>query len=303
MSIHELDTNELPDGVTMVSTETEFCNCSWLHIEDENGVEAMGRPIGNYITIETAILEHGKMGDSEEIARTVSDFLLKLMNVSDDDLILVVGIGNRNVIADSLGVCVADKVVPTNHVLDELNEKFGTTSIRRVSVISPGVMGTTGMSTAEIIRSLCDEMKPSLVILVDSLAAIKTHRLYSTIQITDTGLTPSGGMGNKNARTINSDYLGVPVIGIGVPMVISVANIMIDFMGSSYSQAYAGKELEDWMIEHINEYADALFPSSSSFVAVKEIEIAVQHSAHIISTAINMTMFQDEWMQMPNINI
>lgn len=296
---HEFETHETLNGVIATSTETEFCYCSWIQIQDENGAEEMGKPIGNYITIETDILEHGKMGDLDEIAKTVSEFLLRLTNISDDDSILVVGIGNRNILADSLGVRVTDKVIPTRHTVEEINNQFGT-SIRTVSVISPGVMGTTGMSTAEIVKSICSEMKPSLVILIDALVALKTHRLYSTIQLSDTGLTPSGGISkNKNnTQTINSDYLGIPVIGIGVPTVINVANIMVDFI-SSFSQAFSDEELDASLIESIHEHADSLFPSSSSFVSIKEIDVAIQYSSYIISTAINMAMLQENWLQIP----
>ncbi|MCL2386632.1 MAG: GPR endopeptidase [Defluviitaleaceae bacterium] len=295
---HEfVDSYEPPNGVTLDTTETELCQCIWVQIQNESGVEAMGKPVGNYATIETDILLHGKMGELDEIAKTVSEYLAKMINISDEDSVLIVGIGNRNIISDSLGVRVADKVMATRHVAHQVEASNGK-PIRTVSVISPGVMGVTGISTAEIIKSICNVINPSLVILVDALAAGKTSRLCSTIQITDTGMTPAAGiLGKGNAQTIDFDYLGIPVVGIGMPTVINAATIMIDFI-SLLSQAHSdSEELDVAMVESIHQYADELFPSSS-FVATKEIDAAIHYSSYVLSTAINMALFQEDWVQM-----
>jgi len=152
---HEFHNDIILDGVTIDSTETECCVCDWIRVQDEIGAEITGEPIGNYITIETDILRYGKSGKLEEIARTVSEYLLKLMNISYDDSVLVVGIGNRNSIVDSLGVHVADKILVTNHFPRESVELLGG-GIRPVAVTVPGVTGCTGVSTSKTIKSICD---------------------------------------------------------------------------------------------------------------------------------------------------
>jgi spore protease len=303
---HEFQKHEEPDGFTIDSIEADLCKCTWVKIQDENGEEAIGRSIGNYVTIETNIFENGQCGDLDEIAETVSEYLLKMMDISDEDSVLVVGVGNRSVIADSLGVRVADKICVTRHVVDEVNA-LHEMNLRPVSAISPGVMGITGLNTAEIIKSICDEIKPSLVIVVDALAASKTLRLCTSIQITDTGITPSAGMlGRNKTQTINAEYLGMPVISIGVPTVINAATIVADVLSLivQKNEGYAPQNsdedeiLDAAMIENIHHYADELFSSSSPFVAPKEIDSVIQYSAYIISTAINRALFGEEWVQM-----
>jgi len=295
--------NDMPEGVTVDSSETELCDCSWIEILDENGSEAMGKPIGNYITIETDIVGCGRNNELDEIAKTVSEYLVKIMGITVNESVLVVGIGNRNIIADSLGVRAVDKVWATRHVADEAGDLLGK-AIPNVSVISPGVMGVTGISTADIVKSICDAIKPSLVIVVDALVARKTSRLYSTIQISDTGLTPSGGLLGNVKQRIDSEFIGLPVISIGVPMVVSAATIITDFMGYVIEEHGDNEEVEvnATMLEDVNEYANELFSSSSPFVATKEIDTVVHYSSYIISTAINRALFQEDWEQIPYNN-
>jgi len=300
MSKGKAETHPASEGFTVDSYNTEFCNVDWVRIQDENGVEAMGKPIGNYVTIETNILENGQRGNTVAIAKTVSEYLTKLMGISDNDSVLVVGVGNRKVISDSLGVHVAEKVHATRHIADHAIEKFGV-KLRPVSVITPGVMGVTGISTAEIIRSICGEVKPDLVILIDALAAGKTVRLYSTIQMADTGLTPSAGLkGNVPRQTINQEFLGIPVVSIGVPTVINAATIIADIMNSfmqNHEDADNDSDMAD-MLENIQHLADEMFASSSSFVSTKEIDSVVHFAAQIISSAINMALLQEDLAEM-----
>jgi spore protease len=172
--------------------------------------------------------------------------------------------------------------------------------VRPVSVIVPGVMGVTGISTAEIIKSICGEIKPDLVILIDALAARSTPRLYSTIQMTDTGLTPSAGLANDTVprQAINRDFLGIPVISIGIPTVINAGAIIADAI-SMFANCHENPDSDDnaldpEMLENIHQFADAMFATSSPFVATKEIDAVIHFSAHIISTAINMALFKED---------
>jgi len=304
-TINEFETCEEPAGAIVESYKNKFCECEWIKILDENTADAMKRPVGNYITIKTNILEHGATSNLDEIAKTVSDYLVKMMDIANSDSVLVVGIGNRNAIADSLGVRVAEKIWTTRHIVDEADKRYGKI-IRPVSAITPGVTGVTGISISDIIKSICDKTKPSLVILVDAMAAGKTLWLNSSIQIRDTGITPSSGIcGKKDKQKIDYDFLGVPVISIGVPTVMNAATIIMDAMSLLHKyEDDTPKDLNDYerlddlKIENIKQFADKLFLSSSPFVATMEIDAVVNYSSYIISTAINNALFQEEWMLM-----
>jgi len=301
---HEFQTDEAPDGVTIDTTNTELCECDWIQVQDENGAEITGQPIGNYITIKTDILGFGKIGELDKIAETVSDYLLKIMNmyVSDDDSVLIVGIGNRNCVVDSLGVRVADKIVVTGHFPRESVELLGG-GIRPVFVTTPGTTGCTGLNTAKTVKSICDMMKPSLVILIDALVARGVTRFCSSIQISDIGMTPGGGVQGKNAgQTINSDFLGVPVIGMGVPTVLNIATILDDY-ANELLQAHNIDigDLEESLAETLSQYMDKLFPYTTSFITTKEIDVAIHYSTYILSTALNLALFQDDWILKPYI--
>jgi len=309
-TVNEFQAHEEPDGITIDATETDLCVCTWVKIENENGAEAMGKPTGNYVTIEVNIKESGQQQELYEIAETVSEYLVRLMNIAEEDSVLVVGVGNRSVLADSLGVRVADKIFVTRHMVGEVNQLLGT-KVRPVSAISPGVMGVTGMNTAEIVRSICDEVKPKLVIVIDALAARRTSRLCSTIQLCDTGITPAAGLMGKDKRlAIDADYLGIPVISIGVPTVINAATIVADVF-SLLAKKHISTEPENTedeeedgvmdaeLLERIQQCTDAMF-QTSAFVTPKEIDAAIHYAAYIISTAINKALFGEEWEQMPS---
>jgi len=308
-TMNEFETCKESVGAVIESYETPFCKCEWIKIQDESVAEAINRLVGNYVTIKTNILEHGAIGNLDEISKTVSEYLVKMMDIANDDSVLVVGIGNRNAIADSLGVRVADKIWATRHIANEANEKFGKL-LRPVSVITPSVAGVTGISISDIIKSICDKIKPSLVILIDAIAASKTLWLNSSIQIKDTGLMPSSGVqGKENKQKIDYDFLGVPVISIGVPTVTNAATIIMDAIsllhkheGDATQNLKDNEWLDDLKIENIKQFADKLFLSSSPFVASMEIDDVVNYSSYIISTAINNALFQEEWMLLPHNN-
>jgi len=307
---NEFESCEMPVGAIVESYENKFCKCEWIKIQGECIADAVNRPVGNYVIIETNILEHGSIGNLDEIAKTVSEYLVKMMSISNRDSVLVVGIGNRNSIADSLGVRVADRIWATRHIADEANDRFGKI-LRPVSVITPGVTVVTGICTSEIIKNTCDKIKPSLVILVDAMAAGKTLWLNSSIQIKDTGITPSSGIcGKKDKQKIDYDFLGVPVVSIGVPTVTNAATIIMDALSllshkhkDDAPQDFNDNEWsDDLKIENIKQSTDKLFISSSTLVATMEIDAVVNYSSYIISTAINNALFQEDWMLMSHID-
>ena len=143
-----------------------------------------------------------------------------MAQINKDDIVLVAGLGNRAVTPDALGCRVVDKLLVTRHMQEFIDAPTGT-----VCAIAPGVLGTTGIETSDIIKGVTEQLSPSLVIAVDALAAADISRVSTTIQIADTGIQPGAGIGN-NRKGLNYDTLGVKVIAIGVPTGIAVATLI-----------------------------------------------------------------------------
>jgi len=156
--------------------------------------------------------------------------LIKNMRIKFNDLVLVIGLGNDLSTPDSLGPKCLDSVIVTNHlyILGDLDDGF-----RRVALLKPGVMGTTGMETSDIIKSVVKDLKPGLVIVIDSLASGSVDRVNKTIQLTDSGIHPGSGIGNSR-KEISKDTLSVPVVAIGVPTVVDATTIVSDTINYMY---------------------------------------------------------------------
>ena len=214
VEIHE-DYNEEKDIRTTV-----------VKITTENGARTMGRPQGSYITIEAPGLSVHDEDYHREISLEIARHLQNVINLERELSILVVGLGNSAITADSLGPHVVENLHITRHMIREYGlQSLGKEKMHRISGIIPGVMAQTGMETAEIVRGVVRESRPDLVIAVDALAARNVHRLASTIQLTDTGIHPGSGVGNHR-RGMTRENLGVPVIAIGVPTVVGAAAIV-----------------------------------------------------------------------------
>lgn len=203
-----------------------FISITRVKVENQEGSAAIGKPIGNYITIEMPSRFYGQQKIYEEMCLCCGKELKKitkgLLN-SDNDCVLAAGLGNAKITADSLGPKTVEKLMITRHLKKYIPEEIDE-GVRPLCAVSPGVLGTTGIETEEIIHSLTDSIKPKLVIVIDALCSAGLERINTTIQITDTGITPGAGVENKR-KTINSQTLGVPVIAIGVPTVASAAGL------------------------------------------------------------------------------
>ena len=272
-----------------------------VKITTENGAKAMGKPVGTYLTIETPNLAMPDEKSQTVIAEKVCSFIKELIRkfeVKDKDLsILVVGLGNREVTPDSLGPCVADHLSVTRHIVKEYGKyAIGVDDAPMISAVVPGVMGQTGMESAEIVRGIVSETNPDVIIAVDALAARNSKRLNRTIQIADTGIHPGSGVGNhRNGMTMET--LGVPVIGIGVPTVVDAATIVNDTMEnfiraleSSDSLKGVGEVLRSYNAGEKYEFVKELISPhlNGMFVTPKDVDEMVHHISHTLSEAINM---------------
>lgn len=294
------ETKEDIEGVKIIIENglKDDINVTWVKILNEKGSKTMGKPIGNYITIESQLMKQNSITLHEDIIKIMADKLIKLTQLKDDTSILVVGLGNWNITPDALGPKVVSKILVTRHLLQNIPEEIDN-SVRMVSAISTGVMGITGMETGEIVKGIVQNVKPDLVIAIDALAARKTSRINTTIQISDTGISPGSGVGNTR-MALNQKTLNVPTIAIGVPTVVDAATMVNDTMDKILDemsvQAKKGSEFYN-MLKSINEdekyslILDILEPySGNMFVTPKEVDAVIDGLADIIGNALNIAL-------------
>lgn len=223
--------------------EAEDIKVTYVEV-DENGAEQIGKKPGSYITIEsqgirkhdTSLMHH----TASVVARELEELLIKC-NVATDATCLVVGLGNDNVTPDALGPMVVHKLLVTNHMF-ELQPETVDEGFRPVSALTPGVMGVTGIETSDIIVGVIEKVKPDFVIAVDALASRSIDRVNSTIQISNTGIHPGSGVGNKR-KELSKETLGIPVISLGIPTVVDAVTITSDTI--DYMLKHFGREWDE----------------------------------------------------------
>ncbi len=291
------NTEEL-DGVKVEIKNTDIYQITHVKILNETGSQTMGKPIGNYITIESELLKQNDITSHEQIMKTAAEHIAGLSKLSQKSTILVVGLGNWNITPDALGPKVIDKILVTRHLDGVLPEEIQK-SVRSVAAISPGVMGITGIETVEIIQGVVEKLKPDLVIAIDALAARKFSRINSTIQMSDTGVAPGAGVGNKR-MTLNEQTLGIPVIALGVPTVVDAATLINDTMDRMLEEMIAQTEQGSAFYEMLHNMdtdekykliVDILNPYvGNMFVTPKEVDAVVERLANIIANAINIAI-------------
>lgn len=284
---------EVP-GVSMDEENLDHATVTTIKILNEQGVQEMGRPQGTYITIDVPEVHDNNYLIHQDITELLANKLADLMNLSEDASILLVGLGNWNATPDALGPQVIEKSLVTRHLFNytpvELQGK-----LRKVSAIAPGVLGITGIETAEIIRGIVEHVKPDLVIAIDALAAGSLERIGTSIQISDTGISPGSGVGNRRTG-INEETLGCRVIAIGLPTVMNAAIIannclesLLDELKTSPSLFRLYKEFSPKVFEQVLE--KALSPYHNNLmVTPKEIDSLIQTTARIIAGALGMSL-------------
>lgn len=234
------NTNNI-DGVNIVKKDiNNNIKSTFVKITNKNGEEALGKKIGSYVTFD---IKNIKVIDEDEIVEFsgyISDELKNIINdkIKFDEPVLIVGLGNENVTPDSLGPKVVSNIEITRHLL-KYAPQYVIKDARSVCAIAPGVLGTTGIETFEIIKGIVQNINPKLIIVIDSLASIYLDRICSTIQISDTGIVPGSGVENAR-KELSYETLGVPVIAMGVPMVFDLASITND----SYNMMVTPKEVD-----------------------------------------------------------
>ena len=200
----------------------------------------------------------------ERVCTLISEEIRKMADIKSDSLTLVVGLGNRDITPDALGTEVVSSLLVTHHIKQNMKDFFDD-NISGVCALIPGVLGTTGIETAEIIKAVSEKVKPNLIIAVDAMAAADIRRVSTTVQISDTGIQPGAGVGN-NRECLNEETIGAKVIAIGVPTVIDAATI---------SKVEIPKELAPLM------------------VTTKDIDLVIERTAKTVANGINLALHRD----------
>ena len=215
----------LGDGVAVQTQHDGAAEITWVRIHTPQAAKRLGKAEGTYWTMTHPELPVLTAQERIGVAREVAQVLRLMLPPKGD--VLVLGLGNRRMTADALGDRVVSGVLVTRHLKEWTEQPGGTEALRSVCAMSPGVLGVTGMETAELAMGLVDRLKPAAVLVVDALAAMETDHIGTTIQLTDTGIRPGSGVGNHRAG-ITADTLHVPVIAIGIPMVVYSSTIVRD---------------------------------------------------------------------------
>ena len=223
------ETTALP-GVEARDGLREGIPVNTVRVLDSRGEKALGKPVGDYVTLTLEGLAGREEGVFQRAVRAVAGELSALLEeVPRAGLVLVAGLGNRAITPDAIGPKVHENVLVTRHLVQKMPEHFGC--LRPVASVTAEVMGNTGMESGELVRAVCEKIKPACVVAVDALASRSLKRLCKTVQIADTGITPGSGVGNHRMG-LTRDTLGVPVIALGVPTVVDGATLAADLLGA-----------------------------------------------------------------------
>ncbi len=292
--------NQLDKEIDGIETEEEDngprIRTARVKVLNETGAQAIGKPIGNYITIDIQKLKIATEEDIQEAAEILAKELraLLLKHSAQKDEVLVVGLGNQYVTPDSLGPKVINDIDVTRHILTYMPQVLSSKT-RPVSAISPGVLGTTGIETLEILKGIVDNVHPKLLIVIDALASRSIERISSTIQLADTGITPGAGVGNTR-KDLSKSSLGIPVIALGIPTVVDAATIAADsldlFIQKLQEEANSNEFLNNLQEEDKYEMIkQVLVPEDYNFIVTpKEIDDLIENMSSIVARGINIAI-------------
>ncbi len=284
-----MDTNKRTD----LAAELDIAECEGVkeQVEDHGGVKVssveiitesaemrIGKPRGKYITVDVGRIWLASDDQLEAAATIIASKLTELATELCGDMpksVLIAGLGNRHITADALGDEVVGLITVTRH-LKSLNGKlFRLLGGREISAVAPGVLGQTGVEVAELIRGVCDEISPELVVAIDSLCARSTERLATTVQLGSTGITPGSGIGNHRLG-VTREVLGIPVIAFGVPTVVDSATLVFDALDA------AGIPEPDERLVRVLENRRGFF------VTPKETDVIVREVARLTARALTL---------------
>ncbi|MBR3163376.1 MAG: GPR endopeptidase [Clostridia bacterium] len=292
--------NKIENEVDGIETEEQEINeklkVTRVKVTNDQGEQAIGKRIGSYITVDVKELKVATEEDIEASAEVLSHELIKILDnhIGKNGEILVVGLGNLYVTPDSLGPKVINDIDVTRHLINYLPQ-YVEEGTRMVSAISPGVLGTTGIETIEILKGIVESVHPKLVIVIDALASISIERISSTIQLSDTGIVPGAGVGNTR-KEISEKTLGIPVVAIGIPTVVESAVLVNECLDLFITKLQNDAKSNDYLNElkeqdNYEEIKEALIPNDYNMIVTpKEIDDLIENMSSIVARGINMSL-------------
>lgn len=286
--------DEIPGVETIIDDSDKDIVITTVKIMSDEAMQELGKAKGEYVTIDAPNLKQNSEIFNEKVGNKLIEVVKKITNMKPTDTVLVVGLGNEKITADALGPKVISKLDITRHLLEYVPQ-YMEPNTRSVCGIAPGVLGTTGIETGEIIKGIVEKIKPNLIIAIDALASRKIERIATTIQIANTGIVPGSGLGNHR-NAITEETMGVPVIAIGVPTVVEAAVIANDalelYVEKLQSEARSNKELNELISkDNYQEIKSALMPSDINLVVTpKDIDELIENIKEIIVRGINFAM-------------
>lgn len=258
-------------GVKAAKTKLEGYPLTRVDILDSRGEEALGKPRGSYLTIDLTTFWQRKADFFERAVRAVGSQLKELLPAEGPAL--VIGLGNAAMTPDAVGPLAVDNILITRHLISAMPKQFA--GFRPVAVFRTGVLGTTGVESAEAVRGLVAEVQPSLVIAIDALASRRVGRVCATVQLSDTGIIPGSGVGNHRAA-LNRETLGVPVFAIGIPTVVDAATLAADLLEES-----GITELDEKQLRHGKQ---------NLMVTPRDIDQQVRDLAKVVGYGVNWAL-------------
>ncbi len=266
----------LGEGVEVQTLQEGAAEVTWVRILNESAARRLGKAEGTYWTMTHAQLPSLTPEERIEVARQVAQTLRMMLPPQGD--VLVLGLGNRRMTADALGDRVVSGILVTRHIRAEGAEK-----LRGVCAISPGVLGITGVETAELALGLVERLKPSAVLVVDALAAMETNHIGTTIQLTDTGIHPGSGVGNHRLG-ITRETMHVPVIAMGIPMVVYASTIVRDALKNILSAERGEEDAHQMAVQLVDQAKTDLV------VTPRNIDELVAGLADMLALAVNSAL-------------
>lgn len=256
-------------GIMRRESRTAATKTTVIEITDEACAKALDKPCGKYITVETPLYSDSLFFDERlsVISQAVKELLPK-----GEGLVLVAGVGNSNITSDALGPFFASQIFSTRHISGEIKKEYGFfEKLRPVAAVSTGVLGQTGLESSEYIKYIAEGIKPECIITVDALASKSLSRLGCTVQLSNTGISPGSGVGNTRRR-IDEKYMGVPVVAIGVPTVVSVSSVAEDICEKGACEK-----------KDFKKYANMI-------VTPKDIDVLIKDSSRLLALAVNCAL-------------
>lgn len=258
-------------GVKATKQKQEGYLVTRVEILDERGEKALNKPKGNYVTVDLTGFWQRKSGFFERAVRAVGG-QLKAM-IPEEGTVLVVALGNGAMTPDAVGPAAADHILVTRHLIAAMPKHFS--GFRPVAVFRAGVLGATGVESAEAVKGIVEQIKPGAVIAIDALASRRASRMCTTVQLADTGIVPGSGVGNHRSA-LNQDTLKVPVFSIGVPTVVDAATLAADLLEE------AGiPELDETRLRHNKQ---------PLMVTTRDIDQQVRDLGKVVGSAVNWAL-------------